>query len=318
MNYFFSRSILKAQQFFDECFQGSGLHIEDSSSRELRDFMFSLLSADQFKEIYFEIASEVASDLGLNLSNIVLQTQSTPRIFRPGSHGTSFHSDYWYGHGLLSHTVWIPFTQLNNGNTFMVCNDKSISEKYRHQISSAQAITIHKLHEAKFSPVLPGPGEAFIFSSDILHGSPQNLSKNTRLSIDFRIGIKDDQTTTKDIQQYFHFDGKCFRRPQHKLHNKKVLKYVAGGKNKNTFAQHILIEATAKEFGMLTGEQEAEMERFGQPIFLSLIGGIAAELNFEAIIIASKFILEEGSVARSLSSSFPVFCALENNFLNNL
>ena len=278
--------------------------------------MFALLSTDQFKKIYFQIATDVVNHLGLELSDIVLQTQCTPRIFRPGAHGTSFHSDYWYGHGIMSQTIWIPFTTINAGNTFMICNDKALSEKYRQYICSSNVISMPKDQESKFSPVLPGRGEGFIFNSDVLHGSPLNHSVHTRLSIDFRIGFKKDRTTTKDIHQYFFHDGHSFIRSAHSLENKHVLKYIAGGKNRNTFAQHILIEAISKEFGMVASGQEAEMERYGQPIFQTLISGLAEELNFDAIIIASKYILDDDSVSKAKITSYPVFCALENCFLH--
>ena len=49
---------------------------------------------------------------------IGLQRTPSPRIFFPNSHGTSVHTDYWYGHGQTAHTVWVPLINCVQGATF--------------------------------------------------------------------------------------------------------------------------------------------------------------------------------------------------------
>ncbi len=45
------------------------------------------------------------------INEFVVQPVPTPRIFRPGDHGTSWHTDFWYGHGETFRTVWVPIKE---------------------------------------------------------------------------------------------------------------------------------------------------------------------------------------------------------------
>ena len=81
-------------------------------------------------------------------------------------------------------------------------------------------------------------------------------------------------------------------------------------------AQHVIIEAVAKEYGLTISGQEAELERFGQPIFKEYLNGLAKKKKFNGVVIASKSILDETSIFMAKNNkTIKVYCALENEFL---
>jgi hypothetical protein len=242
----------------------------------------------------------------------------TARVFRPGTIGTSFHCDYWYGHGAESNTIWIPLSDLEADNSFRVCIHKNQDTLYREIEEKGLYVDIPEDIINDSEPVLPKPGQAFVFSSKLLHGSPLNSSTRTRLSMDFRISSTNDPTSTKDLANYYHYGSNGFNLPRHELEGKRLLKYICGGKNKNTYLQHVLIEETAKRYKMNVAEQEAEIERFGHPIFRKYLDGKTSCHKIEGLIIASKSILDDESIDFARKSGLVVWCALENDYLNNL
>ncbi len=317
LNYFSSKKIESIQKIFQRKMLEHGIDKEQSNVRKIREFMFEFFELDDFKNLYFQVALEIMEYAGIPKDNSVLQMLPTPRVFRPGAIGTSYHCDFWYGHGELSHTVWLPLTELEAGNTFKVINTNNPNELYK-KLAKEQSYSDfpHELINNAV-PVLPKGGEAYVFSSKLLHGSPLNTSNKTRLSFDFRLSPKIDPTSTKDLANYYHYDGLYFALPKHDLDGKRVLKYVCGGKGKNTFIQHIIIEAAAKRFNMNVSEQEAEIERFGYPIFKAYLLHKAQELDLEGLIIASKNILDEEALIFAKGSKLKIWCALENEYLYN-
>jgi hypothetical protein len=242
----------------------------------------------------------------------------TPRVFRPGTIGTSYHCDYWYGHGEKSYTVWVPLTIIEEGNTFHVATGVEADEY-------VQSLEKDKVYQplpssliAAAVPVLPEIGQAFVFNSKVLHGSPLNTSNSTRLSFDFRISSGSDPTSTKDIDNYYHYIDSNYQLPKHELDGARVLKYICGGVGKNTFNQHIIIEAAAKRFNMNVHEQEAEIERLGFPIFGEYVHGKMEKSKLDAMIVASVSILDDVSIKLVKLSNVKVWCALENDFLHKL
>jgi hypothetical protein len=132
--------------------------------------MFEFFELDDFKNLYFQVALEIMEYAGIPKDNSVLQMLPTPRVFRPGAIGTSYHCDFWYGHGELSHTVWLPLTELEAGNTFKVINTNNPNELYK-KLSKEQSYNDfpHELINNAV-PVLPKGGEAYVFSSKYFCG----------------------------------------------------------------------------------------------------------------------------------------------------
>lgn len=313
--YISADAIIDIQKAFDSHMATVGVDVQTSPVSKVREAMFDFFGQEAFLYYYFLAAKKAADSVGLLNGRLVLQSVPTPRIFRPGSHGTSFHCDYWYGHGLSTFTVWIPMTPVERGNSFFICDAKS-QDVFYDKLVSTRKFTDMESELLDFSaPVLPDQGSAFIFHSQLLHGSPKNTSSRTRVSFDFRIGSSDDPSSTKDLSNYYHFESGQFVLPMHPLNGKKVLKYICGGEGKNTFAQHAIIEESARRYSMNISEQEAEIERYGYPMLQAYLSGAMKNKNIEGIIIASKTIIDVDIALLASTSTLKVWCALENMFL---
>jgi hypothetical protein len=281
----------------------------------IREAMFKFFQSEAFLESYFEIGKQASDLIGVPMQKLVMQAMPTPRVFRPGDHGTSFHCDYWYGHGLNSYTIWSPLSDVQDGNTFYVLAENKQEEAYKKIVNSKRFTELEDDLMRWSKPVLPLPGSAYIFDSKVLHGSPKNTTDETRISFDFRLGEYPDNSSTKDLLNYFHFLEGKFVLPQHKLKNKRILKYICGGNNKNTLMQHCIIEEVAKRYGINISEQEAEIERYGYPMLRAYLAGSMTKKNLDGIIIASESILDAEIIAEVLRSDMSVWCALENKFI---
>jgi hypothetical protein len=318
LEYFTSSYIDDIQALYIQQTNNFKIDRETTSIREIREFMFRFFQSQDFNNLYFKFARQIIDFIKIPPDEIALQMFPTPRVFKPNSIGTSYHCDYWYGHGEKSYTIWVPLSPIEKGNTFHVANE-NLAYKY---FMSLQEGKIYKATPDELAcgstPVLPEPGQAFVFNSKLLHGSPLNFSNKTRISFDFRISSASDKTSTKDIENYYHFIKNTFQLPRHELDGSRVLKYICGGIGKNTFIQHVIIEAAAKRFNMNVHEQEAEIERMGYPVFLEYVNENLEDSKFDAMIIASKHILDHESFSIAKTAKIKVWCALENDFLFNL
>jgi hypothetical protein len=306
------------------CFQTNLINIgiddfNDSKHKNLRNVMLNFFKTKQFQEEYFQAASSIIKKLRLNPSNLLLQKTPTPRIFRPGDHGTSFHSDYWYGHGERSITVWTPLSELELGNSFSIVPDEHLNEKMTRILNENCGVASSE-HEKKLldisDPVLMPLGQSVVFASKILHGSPKNITNSVRVSFDFRIADISDKTSTKDPESYFQWRTNTFVAANNRFNGSNYIKYICGGDHKSTLAQHLMIESVVKEYSISISGQEAEVERFGQPTFRAYLTNLASEKNVDGLIVASRSILDPESIEAALScKSIKVYCALENEFI---
>jgi hypothetical protein len=312
-NYFFSDKIPSLQKEFYQYMSNKGINLTLSTMGfSIRDLMFNFFKQKIFLDCYYEIAKDGACKVGMLGDGLMLQTTPTPRVFRPGDHGTSFHCDYWYGHGRSAHTIWIPLTDINEKNTFRLCAEDKNSDFYEKL--ERQNGFIHSEDELVTNsyPAIPPPNHGVIFNSKVIHGSPLNESDKERISIDFRITMRDDKSSTKDVENYYAFSNGVFNKNLDRFERRRFLKYICGGAEKNTNAQHLLIESTAKYYNINVVAQEAEIERFGHPMLLSYLNGLAKTKGFDGIIIASKSILSSDVVQQITKAEIPVYSCLEN------
>jgi len=78
-----------------------------------------------------------------------------------------WHKDKTYNHGVFEVNFWLPFTDTNEYNTIWI-ESKEDKRDYR--------------------PYLLNYGEILVFSgANLMHGNKENISKSTRVSIDFRL-----------------------------------------------------------------------------------------------------------------------------------
>jgi len=317
--YFNDANIIKIKDLFIGYLNESKLDIENSKISDLRNSLFDFFALDEFKKFYFDITIKACEHLGNSFGDLVVQQTPTPRVFRPGAIGTSFHCDYWYGHGLETYTMWVPLSDLEEGNTFYVCNPNTESSLYIICEDSLESIgNLDVKLKQQSDPVLPSEEGAYLFKSTLLHGSPRNTSERTRISFDFRFGNSKDVSSTKDIGGYYHFiDGK-FIIKSHPFSEKRLLRYVCGGKHKNTFIQHIIIESAAKQYRFNLYEQEAEIERYGYPVLQEYLENREKSKGIQGIVVASKSIIEGLSSKLIRNSELKIWCVLENAFAHEL
>jgi hypothetical protein len=284
-------------------------------SAQLRRYMFDYFETAEFIEQYQLLALQIAKVILPNEVEFIVQKTPTPRIFRPGAHGTSFHCDYWYGHGERSYTVWTPLSSVDSKNTFWMCDEK-YNDDIRDQMAGLQQfIEVPASQWHHFHPVAPSLDEAVVFGSKMMHGSPVNNSVNERISFDFRIGLTYDQTSTKNINTYYHYKNNKFivKKP---FDNLKFIRYVCGGRNKDTLAQHLVIDSAVKNFGLTVVGQEAEAERLGYPVLQELLNAKHLNKEFNAIIIAAESVISPELISMADHSNLKIFTVLENRFIN--
>jgi hypothetical protein len=314
--YVSSDAVIEIQSLFrGYMYKGGVESFDETGGKKMRDKMFNFFESKPFLDSYFKLAIDVADNLGVKNDDLVLQIQPTPRVFRPGDHGTSFHCDYWYGHGSSAYTIWTPLTEIEKGNTFYLI-DKDKNEPYFESLTQANGcVEIEDELMINSLPALPLKGQSVVFNSKIIHGSPKNTSSKERISFDFRISSKSDETSTKDLANYFYFDGVEFKRPLSRFGKDKYIKYICGGEDKNTAAQHMAIESVAKFYSINIEAQEAEVERFGNVVFAQYLDGVAKAKGFQGIVLASRSLLSPGAIERAKKSDIKVYCVLENLFL---
>lgn len=292
---------------------------EESKHKNLRSLMMDYFKEKQFLDDYFLMANSIVEKLGLNQSHILLQKIPTPRIFRPGDHGTSFHSDYWYGHGEKTLTVWTPLSDLVLGNSFSIIPSQQLNNEVTNVLNKSNGVATEDQEKNLINnsdQVMMSLGESVVFPSKTIHGSPSNTTNHTRVSFDFRIANVADATSTKDPESYFRNIDGFFVENKSRFAGLNFIKYICGGEHKNTLAQHLIIESVVKEYKVSILGQEAEVERFGHPIFNAYLENVASSKNIDGLIIASKTILDAQSVEAARNcKSVKIYCALEGEFI---
>jgi ectoine hydroxylase-related dioxygenase (phytanoyl-CoA dioxygenase family) len=292
---------------------------ENSIGKDIRNYFFKFFSTKEFRAVYENMAVELANKFDISEDDFLIQSVPTPRIFRPGDHGTNWHTDYWYGHGKQSRTVWVPIKGVVTGATFSAIAKKSDNEKLVGHYEKNPDLLTKGLDLFGFEPfeVLPPTGNVAIFSSQLLHGSILNNTCYERFSFDFRFTVRSDATSTKDLKSYLSLkDGKLVSVNEN-IATSNFLKYICGGQVIDTAAQHILIENMSRNNGIEIIAQEAEIERFGKPMLKfhrrEILNGNS---QFNGIVIASKSLLSDVEVTQLNSDKeVPIYFALENTWL---
>ena len=283
----------------------------------LRSVLLSFFSTTEFERAYYKIAHELSEIYGISHSDFIIQPQPTPRVSSPGQHGTSWHTDYWYGHGKDFKTVWVPLLGVVSGSTFDVIESDSDNEKLLDYYSSNPDLLADNfnLMGSQTHQVLPDNDSAFVFSSCVLHGAPLNTSQTNRISFDFRFGSVTDNTSTKDLSRYLKIDGNKLV-TNGKTFPGKYLKYIRGGCDIDTSVQHILVEGIVKSRSIQIIGQEAEIERYGQPMLRKHLNAIKNQTaEFIGIAVASKSLLDHDVLSLISGSGAIVYCILEGEFL---
>jgi hypothetical protein len=319
INYFNTKCILEFKKSFIK-FSNSVVDFDNipQYSIKLRNSFFEYFKSDDFKEIYQNFAKELCEYYYLNSNDILFQSNPTPRIFLPGAHGTNWHCDYWYGHGMKSKTVWVPILNDIPGATFNAVKYKNNNINLINYYNEKPYLLSKDFDLFNFEiiQVCPPEGSAAIFDSTVLHGSTKNTSNLSRLSFDFRFTVKDDDTSTKNLSDYLIYrNGKLFK-PNLFNSEIKFLKYICGGRGIDTKNQHLFIETACKELGLTITGQEAEIERFDFPMLKFHIDEIINDSSpYTGLVIISKKLLNDETFHLLVASKINVFFVLEQECL---
>ena len=312
MNIVKINEVKKLQKLFFEEFGKTKLEKNQIS----RDILFKFFKKKKFLNLYKKISLEIALKIFKKNKNILLQNLPTPRIYKKNAHGTSFHNDYLYGHGKKCFTVWVPLYGLNEKNSIYFL-PKNISKKINEKnlVLNYSGNFESKILKSS-SPLLLKESECVYFNSKEIHGSPKNNSSFTRYSIDFRIAKKNDKSSNKNLSQYYEYKNRKWLLNNQDFKNFKFLKYVCGNKNYGTTAQNIILEAYAKDHNMKIIGQEAEIERYGNPILDKYLEGKIKKKQINSIMISTKDILNKNTIKNLAKSKLKVFSIMQEKFLN--
>jgi hypothetical protein len=136
-----------------------------------------------------------------------------------------------------------------------------------------------------------------------------------RVSFDFRFGSVADSSSTKDLSRYLKIDGNKLI-TNGKTYPGKYLKYIRGGCGIDPSVQHILVEGVANSHSIQIIGQEAEIERYGQPMLRKHLKAIDHKTaEFIGIAVASKSLLDHDILSLISNSDAIVYCVLEGEFL---
>jgi sporadic carbohydrate cluster 2OG-Fe(II) oxygenase len=166
--------------------------------------LIKLTEGDSFRSIYFDFVKSVLEPLvGTEIApqrfpNFRAHLPNRPDMCIP------FHTDSWYGHGSDEINVWIPLTPAKESASLAL-----IPLAQSHQLTHEAQTRCMRLHEMEslFSPhakaVDVNPGDVVLFTPHHLHGNSENKTGKTRVSIDFRVAVKNGVINKKRVGGYF-------------------------------------------------------------------------------------------------------------------
>ncbi len=256
----------------------------NSKEKIVKDFN-EKIESKKFNKLYKNLIKTICKIYKFKNKNIWFQKRPTVRVFFENEIGTSYHTDYWYGHGKNTHTVWIPISEINKGNGLRFVN-QSISyvrgtSLMKKNLKSKNLNKYNNFLNKRSNEILIKRGEAIVFNSKTLHGSPKNYSDKTRVSFDFRFFTGND-FGSKERNNFVKFKNGIESKVL--IHRNSWLKYIIGGKKISTMYQHILLNEFIKNNKLISHSTEAEIEKLNYPILDSYL----YNEKIKGILVASK------------------------------
>ena len=168
-----------------------------------RQLAFAFFRTPEFQRLFREYGAWLI-DLHF-AGEAMIQKTPTVRIQLPGAPLTSFHTDGWYGHGEEVRSFWLPLTRVEDGNTLYVARNPAISARCQAEIleKSATLQEINRIARPLCEPLVGGPGDAWTFCANTIHGADRSTIEASRVSFDFRVVPDGSSTGTKPTSNYF-------------------------------------------------------------------------------------------------------------------
>jgi sporadic carbohydrate cluster 2OG-Fe(II) oxygenase/sporadic carbohydrate cluster protein (TIGR04323 family) len=196
------------QKYYPEIKSLETLHTvvpADKVSELMNKASQDLLKTDFYDHYDTIIQNHVVPNLG---TDILIQKFGNLRALIPEQDKISavllWHQGRWVGNGLGLRTVWMPFTDCFDSNSMQIMDldisqevtRKAVKEKWTYD-------QLDQVCKEKSWPIVLKPGQAHLFFQEHLHGNLPNRTKQTRVSIDIRILVKDGQPHRKWPGSYF-------------------------------------------------------------------------------------------------------------------
>lgn len=195
----------------------------------------------EFKEMLDNFLIEYIEPL-VGGKEFLIQRYGTLRAVIPNQQAAgrqlAFHQGIFVGNGKGLRTIWTPFTSCWGTNTMQMCDYgiskeitiRSINEKWSQEYFNDFS------YKASF-PVELNPGQSFLFNQECIHGNVNNDTDITRVSMDLRILLKDEDYGRKYPGQYFRktFDW-VNNTPKVSTENKTYVTYAGWNSD---YTQHL-------------------------------------------------------------------------------
>ena len=174
---------------------------------ELQNFQIKLIretARPDFKEILHPFVHEVLEPVFG--AEIATQRFSNIRLFLPNRSEMklAYHTGVWYGHGLGQATCWMPFTPVKDSNSMLVVSrEDSVRLMKEAEDNDWDQEKMQEEFDKYSWFVEAKAGQAHLFNQEIIHGNATNETPISRVSIDFRLCIKNGKLCRKRVGGYF-------------------------------------------------------------------------------------------------------------------
>jgi sporadic carbohydrate cluster 2OG-Fe(II) oxygenase/sporadic carbohydrate cluster protein (TIGR04323 family) len=238
------------------------------------------------------VSEEFMIQKSINIRIVIPNQEKAGRLL-------SFHKDGWVGNGMGVKNIWVPITNPYDSNSLQILSHEdsdNISKLCLDQKWSSKKI---QQECRKLSiPLDIDLDEAFLFSSNNIHGNVNNDTDVTRVSMDFRILIKGESFYKKLPAGYFRMKGDSFEELKPDL-NRTWVTY-AGWNSKYTesipvYLQRDFMNRLCNNLGIKSNDYKFELEFMD---WFPELQALIEEPFIEGIVMYSLYALPDNPFTR--------------------
>jgi len=183
-------------------------NIQDSSNlNESRLKIYNYInSKPNFSELYYDVVKEYLDILVGN--ELVMQNKINLSIQLPYDKSSilPMHSDTWSGDSPFEIVVWIPLVNCFKTKSMFILSPKDSEHFYKNYKKNSQkhdSKSLFNLYKNKFKWMDIKFGEILIFNQCLPHGNVENITSETRWSLNCRFKSLFSPYGTKKIGEFF-------------------------------------------------------------------------------------------------------------------
>lgn len=163
---------------------------------------YDAMGGSAFRELYRGLLDKAVRPLFPG--DILWQRKPGIRIHVPGARTVQYHTDQWYGHGGEVVNIWLPLTDAEGTNSLHLATLRdSLEEVARLEAAKPAMPEINARLRAICKPIAVPYGAFHVFNASCAHGSEENLSGRTRVSLDFRLLLPGVHAGSKSPDAYY-------------------------------------------------------------------------------------------------------------------